>query len=243
MGKVIDLSLLLAENLPGTWPGQKPYSHVLWKDFGEGEPYSTYHFTMDEHCGTHCDAPAHFIRATDEIESDLFGDALDLSRMRGPLAVMDVRYLTGGAPDGISPWIEVSHIIQWENNNRILEKNDILVFQTGWDRYYVPDAMGYRYGDGPVRDHKTPGWPTPSIEALSYLHEKGIDCLGIDASSMGAIHEGVPPHQYGLGQRMIFIEGLAHLDKVPPTGAEFIFLPLKIARSTGCPGRAIAIIS
>jgi len=242
MGKIVDLSLLLEESLPGTWPGQKPYSHVLWKDFAEGEPYSTYHFTMDEHCGTHCDAPAHFIRVTDEVESNLFGDALDLSRMQGPLAVMDVRYLNEEALDGVSPWIEVSDIRRWESGNRTLVKGDILVFRTGWDRYYVSDENRYRYGDGPVRDHATPGWPTPSIEALTYLHEKGIDCLGIDASSMGAVHDGVPPHQWGLGQRMIFIEGLGHLNEVPKTGAQFIFLPLKIARSTGCPGRAIAIL-
>lgn len=60
---------------------------------------------------------------------------------------------------------------------------------------------------------------------------------------MGAVHQGAPPHQLGLGLGMIYIEGLANLDAVNPTGASFIFLPLKIARSTGCPGRAIAYIN
>lgn len=41
---------------------------------------------------------------------------------------------------------------------------------------------------------------------------------------------------------MIYIEGLANLGAVPSTGASFMFLPLKIARSTSCPGRAIAIL-
>ncbi|NMA21599.1 MAG: hypothetical protein GX927_13580 [Lentisphaerae bacterium] len=52
MKKIIDLSLLLDESLPGTWPGQHPYRHVIWKDFpSPEEAYSTYYFTMDEHCG------------------------------------------------------------------------------------------------------------------------------------------------------------------------------------------------
>lgn len=243
MKNIIDLSLLLDESLPGTWPGQHPYSHVIWKDFPSAEEaYSTYYFTMDEHCGTHCDAPAHFIRGTDDPDSDLFGDSLDLMRMQGPLKVIDVRFLNEQKKAGISPWIEVVHVNEWETRNGALQASDIVVFQTGWDCYYKKNNAGYRYGDGPIRDRKTPGWPSPSVDTLSYLYEKGIVCLGIDSPSMGATHDGIPPHQFGLGRRMIYVEGLANLDAVPATGATFLFLPLKIARSTGCPGRAIAYI-
>ena len=158
MGTIVDLSVSLDERFPGTWPGQRWYEHVVWKDFpSTQEPYSTCHFTMDEHCGTHCDAPAHFIRATDKIESDLFGEHLDLSRMQGPLAVMDVRYLNKGSECGISPWIEIEDIVKWEHAHQDLSPGDILVFQTGWDSYYLPDEAGSRYVDGPIRDKKTPG--------------------------------------------------------------------------------------
>lgn len=163
-------------------------------------------------------------------------------RMQGPLKVIDIRILNEQNKAGISPWIEVVHINEWEKRNGELQALDIVVFQTGWDRYYKKKMEGYRYGDGPIRDRKTSGWPSPSVDTLSYLYEKGIVCLGIDSPSMGAVHEGAH-HQFGLGRRMIYIEGLANLDSVPATGATFLFLPLKIARSTGCLGRAIAYVS
>lgn len=244
MKKIVDLSLTLIEEYPNTWPGQHPYKHVLWKDFpNEDEPYSTCHFTMDEHCATHCDAPAHFIRATDDPNSKLFGNSLDLSLMQGNLKIIDVRSLNENAPAGISPWIEVSLIKEWEAKYGELEPKNIVIFQTGWDQYYKEGEAGYFYADGPIRDKKSAGWPSPSVATIKYLFDKGIVCLGIDSPSMGAVHQGAPPHQVGLGLGMIYIEGLANLDAVEPTGASFIFLPLKIARSTGCPGRAIAYIN
>jgi kynurenine formamidase len=41
---------------------------------------------------------------------------------------------------------------------------------------------------------------------------------------------------------MLFIELLANLRRLPPRGSLFVFLPLKIAGSTGGPGRAIGLI-
>jgi kynurenine formamidase len=41
---------------------------------------------------------------------------------------------------------------------------------------------------------------------------------------------------------MIFIEMLTNLDRLPVRGAHFAFLPMKLAGSTGGPGRAIAFL-
>ena len=57
---------------------------------------------------------------------------------------------------------------------------------------------------------------------------------------MGPSDGGAPVHVAGLGAGMVFIEGLANLAVLPVSGASFQFLPLKIARSSGGPGRAIA---
>jgi kynurenine formamidase len=43
----------------------------------------------------------------------------------------------------------------------------------------------------------------------------------------------------GLSNGQVFIEGLANLDQVPDEGGVFQFLPVKIARSSGGPGRAV----
>ena len=246
---VVDLSLTIREDLPGTWPGQRPYIHESWKYFNSpDEPYATNYFGLDEHYGTHCDAPTHFIPPPDSglplagEAGTRYGDKLSLPQMMGNLLVVDVRPLQENGQNGVSPWITDEFIQSWEKKNREIGEGDIVVFQTGYDRYYVPGEEGKKYAQRPVADKTFPGWATPSVEALTYLYEKGIMCLGIDAASMGAVHEGAPPHQFGLEKKIIYVEGLANLDSVPAMGANFLFLPVKLGKSTGCIGRAIALV-
>ena len=49
-------------------------------------------------------------------------------------------------------------------------------------------------------------------------------------------------HQEGLSRGLRYVEILTNLDKLPTRGAFFVFLPLKIAGSSGGPGRAIAFL-
>jgi kynurenine formamidase len=41
---------------------------------------------------------------------------------------------------------------------------------------------------------------------------------------------------------MVFVEALAGLDRLPPRGAWFLFLPLNLVDGTGAPGRALAVL-
>ena len=56
------------------------------------------------------------------------------------------------------------------------------------------------------------------------------------------IEDGVAAHAVGLPGGMVFIECLANLCELPPRGAMFVFLPLKVTRSSGAPGWAIALV-
>ncbi|HEX2728644.1 MAG TPA: hypothetical protein VHM16_02750, partial [Rubrobacteraceae bacterium] len=82
-----------------------------------------------------------------------------------------------------------------------------------------------------------------SSETAIFLHEKGVKTIGIDAPSIGSAHDGVPVHQEGLSRGMRYIEILTNLDQLPVRGAYFIFMPIKIGRSSGGPGRAMALLS
>ncbi len=66
--------------------------------------------------------------------------------------------------------------------------------------------------------------------------------MGIDAPSIGSAHDGVPVHQEGLGRGMRYVEILTNLGELPVHGAFFVFMPLKIANSSGVPGRAMALV-
>jgi isatin hydrolase len=256
--RVVDLSLTLSERLPGTWPGHMNYAHHNWNWFTEAEgptgktrssaPYQTNFVVVDEHCGTHFDAPTHFVPPegsglpyANELGAQT-GDKVPLEDLMGPAVVVDVRFLAGRGGPGVSPFIEPDHVREWEEENGPLRAGEVVLFRTGWDRYYVEGEEGRKYMHNSLVTGEFPGWPAPSPGCAIYLHERGIKTIGIDAPSIGSAHDGVPVHQEGLSRGMRYVEILTNLGKLPTRGAFFVFLPLKIGNSSGGPGRAMALL-
>jgi isatin hydrolase len=259
-GQIIDLSVTLDERYPAAWPAHMPFQRKSYAWFETREappqhiagwrgPYHTGWVTLDEHCGTHVDAPAHFIPPPDSGLPNagevglIHGDDLDLSRLVGPAAVIDVRDLVGQAGNGESPIVTPQRIDAWEAEHGRLQPGDIALFNSGWDRFYLPMAEGgHAYVVDPIVHQSAPGWPTPGVDALALLLDRGVSVVGLDGASVGACQDLLTPHVFGLSRNMIYIELLANLDKVPARGALFVCLPLKIAGSSACPARAIAVV-
>ena len=258
VSRVVDLSLTVSERLPGTWPGHMRYAHHNWNWFAEVDgptgstrseaPYQTNFFVIDEHCGTHFDAPTHFVPPEDSglpWASPLGaedGNKVPPEDLMGPAVVVDVSFLAGEGGPGESPFITADHVRDWEEENGSLREGEVVLFRTGWDRYYVEGDEGLKYMHGSLVTGDSPGWPAPAPETAIYLHEKGIKTVGIDAPSIGSSHDGVPVHQEGLSRGLRYVEILTKLGELPTRGAFFIFLPVKIAGSSGGPGRAIALL-
>jgi kynurenine formamidase len=211
-------------------------------------PYHTAWLTLDEHCGTHFDAATHFVPPPDSGlpgASELglqTGDTVDLGRLIGPAAVVDVTELSGRGEGGVSPEITPELIRRWERRHGELRPGEIVLFRSDWDDRYLPMPEGGAYVLDPFLLRSGPGWPTPGIPALQHLLDRGVRTVGLDGVSVGAAHDGAPPHQFGLGRGMLYIELLTNLRRLPPRGALFVFLPIKIGDSSGGPGRAIALV-
>ena len=256
--RVVDLSVTLSERLPGTWPGHMNYAHHNWNWFAEVEgptghtrsadPYQTNFIVIDEHCGTHFDAPTHFVPPPGydlpfaSPLGDETGDRVPPGELMGPATVVDVSFLVGEGEPGVSPFIEPDHVEAWEREHGELRAGEVVLFRTDWDRFYVEGEEGERFMSGSLVTVEHPGWPAPSPPCAIYLHDKGIKTIGIDAPSIGSAHDGVPVHQEGLSRGLRYVEILTNLDELPTRGAFFVFLPLKIAGSSGGPGRAIAFL-
>jgi len=245
--KIVDLSVTLSEHLPATWPEHMPFAHKNWSWFEEDElptgvctcslgPYVTHFFILDEHAGTHVDAPSHYFREGDSSEG------MDLSKLIGQAAVIDLRQLDGEAEDGASPAITVAHLEAWEEEHGRFSAGEIVLLLTGWSRHYVKGEAGRAFLHEPVVLQSRPAWPAPEADAAIFLHERGVNTIGIDAPSMGSAEEGNEVHRAGLSREMAFIEGLTNLDRLPARGANFVFLPIKMAVASGAPGRAIALL-
>ena len=148
VSRVVDLSVTLSERLPCTWPGHMIYTHKNWNWFEEREqvtgrtrsenPYQTNFVVIDEHCGTHFDAPTHWIPPEN---SDLpwsgplgeqSGEKVPLEDLMGPAVVIDVRFLSEEGKPGESPFITPDHIKEWEEENGAIQEGELVLLWTGW---------------------------------------------------------------------------------------------------------------
>ncbi|MGP3926794.1 cyclase family protein [Streptomyces sp. 8N616] len=256
----VDLTLLIAEDLPCYWPTHQPFQHKTWNWFRDQRdpaatvrnrtgPYATRWMAIDEHTGTHVDAPSHFIPppgsglAHSGPAAAVSADGIPLSQTIGPAAVIDLTDLPEGTEAGVSPLVTPASIESWEDAHGRLGSADIILLHTGWDRHYQRGQAGEAYLGDAVRGSR-PAWPAPDVATVELLLERGVRCIGTDAPSIGPAHGdlGQAVHVAGLGRGAVFIECLTGLDRLPPRGAWFCFLPLKVEGATGAPGRAIASV-
>ena len=202
---------------------------------------------MDEHVGTHFDAPTHLIPPSDSglpyanKWGDISGEKVPVEQMMGPALVIDCTEFDGKAENGFSPMVGLDFVKKWEEQHGEINADDVVVFYTGWDKHYVEGPDGDHFGKTIVLG-TTPAWVSPTIETINYLFEKGVRCLATDSASVAAAHDGIETHVAGLGKGMVYIEALTNLDQLPPVGAYLVFLPLKIKGSSGAPGRSFAVI-
>lgn len=256
--RVVDLTLLLAEELPCSWSTHVPFQQKTYNYFADDlrdeavlrnhtGPYQTRWLLVDEHTGTHVDAPAHFVPPEG---SGLEGagpagavtvEQIDLAQLMGPAVVVDVPAdLPGGAP-GVSPAITADLLAAFEAEHGAIAAGDVVLLRSRWDeRHYRAGPAGDDYCRNPLVRGTSPGWPAPDVGAMELLVERGVRCVGTDGVSMGSVDDGAPVHRFALGLEVAFVEALGGLGALPVRGAFFCFAPLRLARGTGAPGRAFA---
>jgi kynurenine formamidase len=256
--RIVDLSVPISEMHPSSWPAHMPFQHKTYNWYSSGAtptqeltdyqgPYATKWLAIDEHTGTHIDAPTHFIPpvSTGLDYANEWGDVsvekLPLEQLVGNACVLDAP-IGAEVSAGNSPLFEPEHIESWEEKHHTLSEGDVVLLRSGWDDRYVEGAENRRYAYNVFVQGSEPGWPAPSESAMQLLVDRGVKLVGTDGPTMGPAQGGRDVHLIGLGAGTCFIECMANLSELPETGAFFVFLPLKIVNGTGAPGRAIAFI-
>jgi kynurenine formamidase len=234
-GELVDLSLPLAEDLPCAWPTHQPYARTLTKRH-EVDGYHTAWLQIDEHTGTHVDAPSHSLDGGGSI------DELPLPSVVGPARVVGVTDLRGTCAPGESPLVGKELIERHERDHGSIEAGTVVLLHTAWDRHFAAGAAGTAYVRAPRMDRSTPGWPAPDVPAIELLLDRGVRCLGTDAPTIGPLQDAVNVHRAGLAHGMAFVEGLTALERLPPRGAFFVCLPLKVVGGSAAPARAVAFL-
>ena len=78
---------------------------------------------------------------------------------------------------------------------------------------------------------RTDGFLRPML-TIRLLLDRGVRHVGVDTPSLGMIQDDNTPHWEALGNGMICTENSVTLE-IPPRGAFYIFLPIKVKGGTG----------
>lgn len=184
---------------------------------------------LDEHTGTHMDAPAHFIEGAASAEQ------LPANRLIAPLAVVHIHERAAGDPDAqVTP----DDILAWEAQNGPLPPGALVAMHSGWEAR-VGDPTQFLNVDASGVPH-FPGFH-PDAAAL-LVNERDIVGIGVDTVSLdfGATTD-FASHITALGAGKYGLENLANLALVPPAGAFIVVGGPKHLNASGGPTRALAL--
>lgn len=201
---------------------------------GEGYYYSANNFSTAEHGGTHIDAPIHFA------EDRWTVDQIPLEQLTGNGVKIDVSDKVSKDRDY---QITIEDLIKWEKEHHDIPLGSIILFETGFGKYY-PDATLYlgtgKRGPEAVKELHFPGL---SPEAAIWLIEnREIKAVGLDTASIDhGQSKDFKTHIALMTKNVPAFENVANLDQLPATGFQVIALPMKIKGGSGAPLRIMAI--
>jgi kynurenine formamidase len=223
--RLLDLSQTLEEHMPN-FPTHSKFFHNLWGSYWHGDRSLTYQLVMNEHNGTHVDAPAHFISDA-KPEAHRTIDAVPPDRLIGRGVRIDCQGFSEGQ------YASQDFIAQWEKQHSPIEAGDVVLFNFGWSAYWGLRPHNRRY----LED-----WPGVSMDAAEYLIEKSVAAIGVDTLSPDPPQalRTKPIHPIVLEKQILIIENLTHLEQLPDFFL-FMALPLKIRNGSGSPLRAVAL--
>jgi arylformamidase len=212
---LVDLSYDLAVGMPVV-PGHAALEIAVLDTTGRAAPIGTRavnlsRLTIGLHCGTHMDAPFHFI------ESGRTMEQVPLAQCAGPAVL--VRLPEHGPRAAITE----GDLARYRDALREARK---VALSTGWERRWGQPEY---FSDHPVI--------TP--EAAHYLLECGVHLVGVDFPSVDTPpHE---THVVLLSAGAVIVENLTNLDAIRGDRFQLIALPLRIVGRDGSPVRAVGM--
>ncbi|MFK7995275.1 MAG: cyclase family protein [Granulosicoccus sp.] len=224
--KVEDMTHTLHEDFP-TYFGESQFSREQLFNFEE-HSLNLFQYTLNEHTGTHIDAPLHFSADGASV------DEIPVSSLIAPLCIIDIAARaaedadTSVTPDDLKAWIDAHGDIP---------DGACVAMHSGWAPKVNTD--GFRNFDGEAQHY--PGF---HIEATQMLLETtnaasiAVDTLSLDhgiSTDFASHYAWLPAGRFG-------IECLANLDKIPVAGATLVIGAPKHQGGTGGPARIFAMV-
>ncbi|MER5861935.1 cyclase family protein [Kitasatospora sp. NPDC002040] len=186
---------------------------------------------MDEHTGTHMDAPAHF--STDP--AAWHSDEIPVNNLVAELCVIRIADRAFNNPEAL---VTADDIRRHESRHGRIPKGSLVAMDSGWcGRVTRPGAFIIRDSEG------NPHFPGFGFDAAEYMLERQVAGAVSDTPSLdsganshnpGAHKQLLPANKYG-------IEGANNLHTVPDRGAVAIVGTTRHKGGFGGPTRLIAV--
>ena len=191
--------------------------------------YNSQEWLVNEHAGTHMDAPLHFS------ENGLAADQIPPEQLVSPLAVVDIREKAAANPDAqVTP----DDLRRWESRNGPLPENACVAMLSGWGEL---TASGKFRGEDSGGTMHFPGFHSEAAEMMMTERRvvgMAVDTLSLDhgpSSDFEVHYSWLPTGRWGL-------ECVAALEKLPPLGATLFVGSPKVRGATGGQSRLLAVV-
>lgn len=192
--------------------------------------------SMNEHTGTHFDAPAHWVTGRDLPGNTV--DAIPARQFLAPAVVIDISAEAAADADFV---LTRAFLEEWEATHGQIPPGHWIALRTDWyERVGTPEYLNLKE-DGA---HS----PGPDAGAMEFLvHERdcvglAVETVGTDAGQGADFNPPLPAHSVLHGNGRFGLQCLRNLDKLPTFGAVIVACPLKIEGGSGSPLRVVALI-
>jgi kynurenine formamidase len=232
--RVIDLSHAIHTE----FPVYRPYvlkPNIVQSSFSAKNGYNALKLEIDEHTGTHMDAPWHFIEQPTAYRTE----QIPPENLVCPLVVIRVADRAAQNPD---TEVTVEDLQAWERTNGRIPANALVAMDSGWTTRVMQGQQAMGNWDANGIPH-FPGFSHTACEWM--LRTRSVAGIAVDTPSLDNGPNSVSnpnSHRYILGANKYGLEIVAHLDTAPEKGALAVVGVLKTRGGTGGPVRLLATV-
>ncbi|SDY82945.1 Kynurenine formamidase [Geodermatophilus africanus] len=221
-----DLTHPLTTSLPMFLPTETPSRRTAVTIEQNG--YYQQEWRVFEHTGTHVDAPGHFT------PGGRLAPELRIDELVTPAVVIDISTRAADDPDTV---VTIDDVRAHEERHGRIPDDAAVLMDSGWGSR-IGDPEAYRGADAAGTLH-FPGFGPDTCEWL--LAHRRIRSLGVDTLSLDpGVSTTFDTHLLLSGADRYGMENLAHLDRLPPTGATIAVGLIPFEEGSGGPARVFA---
>jgi kynurenine formamidase len=225
--RMVDLGHPLQAADP-TWDGKPAFERTVIATIDK-DGYTGGKITVEEHFGTHLDAPAHFAAKGWTV------DRIPPERLYRPGVAVDVSGQVAANADYL---VTVADLNAFEQQHGAIPEGSVVFIATGWDRFWSEPRRYMNEKDGVKH------FPGLSADATRYLAvDRKVAGIGIDTPSIdNGPSKTFDAHHVSMPLNVYHVENAKGLTALPATGFDVIVAPIAIAGGSGGPVRVFALV-